>query len=117
MHRLSAVCVVLHVYGVLVFSSAEACTDAHLIQNKNAIVRFDVMELPASGMAEAIQGQVDMLVGSRWIPVRHGNLIANGTRLWIAPCAKLSVRITQNNSVEVQPQDEGRWLVVRIATQ
>jgi hypothetical protein len=120
MQRVGVICGVLYVCGVLVPSGADACKDPRVLtlmgdgtRLRDAVIRFEIFEVKTPGLAEAIEGQVDLLVGSRWVPVRNGNLIGNGARLWIAPCAKLVVRFSLGRRLEFQPHHEGRWVLLQ----
>jgi hypothetical protein len=121
MQRLGVICGVLYVCSLVAPSGAAACTEPRLrvsiapgAQFSDAVIRFKIVEVSAPGMAEAIEGQVDLLVGSRWLPLRNGNRLGNGARLWIAPCAKLVVRFSQSDRLEFQQQEAGRWVLLQI---
>ena len=121
MQRLGVICGVLFVCSLLAPHAVEACTEPRLpasidrgAQLNDAVIRFKVVEVWRAGRAEAIEGQVDLLVGSRWIPVREGNRLGDGARLWIAPCAKLVVRFSQSDHLEFQPEEAGRWVLLQI---
>ena len=76
---------------------------------------FDVIEMPAPGWAEAVEGHVEFLVDfGRWRPVGTGTLFGHGTRLRIARCAKLVVRFSETEHMVFLPAPFARSVALTV---
>ena len=77
------------------------------------VIRFDVIDIPATARAEGVKGRVEIFAPSgRWIPVKDGTSLGSGTRLRIDAGAGLTVRVSTSWFVELCSPETERWVML-----
>jgi hypothetical protein len=116
--------VMLQICACLYCAAADACDrlDARpeyseSVQWRNGVIRFDIIEVPASAQIEGVEGAIEFLTtNGRWINIRNGMSVGDGARIRIDAGAKLVLRFSKTEHIEFCPTEEERWIVLQQTT-
>jgi hypothetical protein len=118
MNRRSGTFVTLQVCGYLACGPVDACEDPHKHLRDDdepyltsQVLRFDVIDIPAAGTVEGLEGLAEVLIAPvGWIALKNGARLGDGARLRICASAKLVVRFSQTERIEFHPAPTERWV-------
>lgn len=95
------------------FGVSDLAVEAKAEALEQPLLTFDVVEIPRTGSADLVAGDVEILMKERgWIQLTKGAKLVDGARLRIGVGAALTVRFSATEQIEFRPADKERWIVL-----
>ncbi len=85
---------------------------------EHPILVFAIIDIPMSGTADEVTGNVETLKGqSDWVVVDNGASLGDRQKIRIGAGATLVVRFSQDERIEFRAAPDERWIELRIPTE